>query len=65
MNIWTSLNLGVPIGIGFLDVPSALGPLCMPPDIGSCERLLAEQHFCPGHGVLVRVGTLAAPHLKD
>ena len=45
------------IGSSLLDVSYALGPLCMPPDIGSRKCLLAEQRSRSDLGILVLVQT--------
>ena len=47
------LSEGILIGSGLLDVPSVLGPLRMPGDIGNCKRLFTEQ--CSRQGLCIPV----------
>ena len=51
--ILSSFMLGTRIlsGSSLLDASAALGPLCMPSDIGSCKRLLTKQCSRPRTGV--------------
>ena len=52
------LGEGILVGNGLLDAPSVLGPVCMPPDVYDCKRLLTEQCSGPGLGVLALVPPL-------